>query len=548
MSLNNFRFKSRMFLLVGVFLIGLLSTHLLYGAMLGILRVNGPVYDRIRTGTEIVASLEPTNANAAYVAAVHLLQESDTEKRSKLMKRLEKLEEEYEARHTYLEKNLEDGPLKEALVVKCYGPAQEFYRVVNEKIIAPLRAGKKPEEISPETRTLMREKYDRRTDVLESTLTIARRRIAKDEEDAYYTFRFWITIQLIIGFVGLVFLIALSWFILRGIVEPTGKLIDRMKDMAEGASDLTKRVEVNSTDEIGQLSGFINAVIQRIHDLIARIRVATIQLNSTATEIAASAGEQQGTVQTFTSSATEIAAAAKQIAATSQELMRTTEHVRQRSHETASLAGTGRAGLVSMKGTMEQLAEATNSISAKLGTIREKAGAINAVVTTITKVADQTNLLSINAAIEAEKAGEAGRGFLVVAREIRRLADQTAVATLDIEQMVRHMQAAVSTGVMEMDKFSEQVRACGTRVSEITGQMGEIIEQVQGLSQSFQEVHDGMTQQTQGAQQIGDGMVQLNAGVKQVSTSVREFTAAAENLRESAQSLQKDVGQFTVTG
>jgi len=331
-------------------------------------------------------------------------------------------------------------------------------------------------------------------------------------------------------------------------VEPTGRLIDRMKDMAEGASDLTKRIEINSGDEIGQLARFINAVIQRIHDLIARVRVATITLNSTATEIAASASEQNGTVQSFNASTSQIAAAAKQITATSRDLLQTAEEVRHRAENAASVAGSGREGLVSMKETMGQLAEATGSISAKLGTIREKAGGINLVVTTISKVADQTNLLSINAAIEAEKAGEAGRGFLVVAREIRRLADQTAVATLDIEQMVRHMQGAVSTGVMEMDKFSEQVRTCGARVAEVSGQMGEIIEQVQGLSQHFQFVHDGMTQQTQGAQQIGDAMVQLDTGVKQVSTSVREFTAAAENLRQSAQGLQKEVGQFTVAG
>ena len=107
---------------------------------------------------------------------------------------------------------------------------------------------------------------------------------------------------------------------------------------------------------------------------------------------------------------------------------------------------------------MRQLVESTASVSAKLGMIREKADSINAVVTTITKVADQTNLLSINAAIEAEKAGEYGRGFAVVATEIRRLADQTGVATYDIEQMVKEIQSAVSAGVMGMDNFSEQVR------------------------------------------------------------------------------------------
>src|SRR3974390_3437909 len=116
-----------------------------------------------------------------------------------------------------------------------------------------------------------------------------------------------------------------------------------------------------------------------------------------------------------------------------------------------------------MDRTMRQLAESTGSIGSKLSVISENANGITLMVTTITKVADQTNLLSINAAIEAEKAGEAGRGFLVVAREIRRLADQTAVATLDIEQMVRHMQSAVSSGVMEMDRFSEPVRACLTQ-------------------------------------------------------------------------------------
>ena len=104
------------------------------------------------------------------------------------------------------------------------------------------------------------------------------------------------------------------------------------------------------------------------------------------------------------------------------------------------------------------------------------------VVTTITKVADQANLLSVNAAIEAEKAGEYGLGFLVLAREIRRLADQTAVATLDIEQMVKQMQGAVSAGVMEMDKFTEEVRQAVESVGKMGQSLGHVNEQDQALS------------------------------------------------------------------
>src|SRR5262249_60013641 len=117
------------------------------------------------------------------------------------------------------------------------------------------------------------------------------------------------------------------------------------------------------------------------------------------------------------------------------------------SEETANLAGSGQASIGRMESTMRQIMEASSSITSKLAVLSEKTTNINSVVTTITKVADQTNLLSLNAAIEAEKAGEYGRGFAVVAREIRRLADQTAVATLDIEHMVKEMQAAVSAGV-----------------------------------------------------------------------------------------------------
>jgi len=180
--------------------------------------------------------------------------------------------------------------------------------------------------------------------------------------------------------------------------------------------------------------------------------------------------------------------------------------------------------------------------------VRQKASDINAVVTTITKVADQTNLLSINAAIEAEKAGEYGRGFLVVAREIRRLADQTAVATLDIENMVRQMQGAVSAGVMEMDKFSEEVRVGVAKVSEINGAMGQIIEQVHGLNERFQVVNDAMGQQSGGTRQINDAMLSLVGGVQQTSHSLKEFHAVTENLRDSADSLKRQVAHFTIAG
>ena len=210
------------------------------------------------------------------------------------------------------------------------------------------------------------------------------------------------------------------------------------------------------------------------------------------------------------------------------------------------MATTGQESLAGMDQTMRQLAESTGSIGSKLSVISERAANINLVVTTITKVADQTNLLSINAAIEAEKAGEYGLGFLVVAREIRRLADQTAVATLDIERMVKEMQYSVSAGVMEMDKFSEQVRQVVSEVQHIGGQLGQIIAGVQGLDQRFDQVTEGMRVQSQGAEQIREAMLRLSEGANQTSVSLREFNKATDHLREAVGGLKEEVSRFTV--
>jgi methyl-accepting chemotaxis protein WspA len=162
-------------------------------------------------------------------------------------------------------------------------------------------------------------------------------------------------------------------------------------------------------------------------------------------------------------------------------------------------------------------------------------------------VADQTNLLSLNAAIEAEKAGEYGVGFAVVAREIRRLADQTAVATLDIEEMVKEMQSSVSSGVMEMDKFAKEVSRGVEDTSNISEQLGRMIEDVQSLAPRFQIVNQGMEAQSLGAQQISEAMVQLSETSVQTADSLREINGAIEQLNGAAQRLRREISRFKVS-
>jgi methyl-accepting chemotaxis protein WspA len=229
---------------------------------------------------------------------------------------------------------------------------------------------------------------------------------------------------------------------------------------------------------------------------------------------------------------------------TSKELVRTMTDVAAVSDNAATLATGGQVGLAHMEDTMSHVMEAANSINAKLGILNEKAGDINQVVTTITKVAGQTNLLSLNAAIEAEKAGEYGRGFAVVASEIRRLADQTAVATYDIEQMVKEIQSAVSASVMGMDKFAEEVRRGLSDVHEIGNKFGEIIVQVQALAPRVETVTEGMQAQATGAEQISEALVQLTEATQQTVRSLRQSSAAIDELNHVSGSLHGSITRF----
>ena len=337
---------------------------------------------------------------------------------------------------------------------------------------------------------------------------------------------------------------AVARLVARTISHPIREAAQLAERVAAG--DLTAKAEVVASGEAGQLLRAVETMTGDLRSLIGRIQQSSIALMSTATEIAATSRQQGEAVSDYGASTSEAAAAVKEISATSLELLKTMNEVNEVAAHTASMASEGQGSLAEMGRSMRHLADSTTSIGSKLSVISERAAHINLAVTTIAKVADQTNLLSINAAIEAEKAGEYGLGFLVVAREIRRLADQTAVATLDIERMVKEMQYSVSAGVMEMDKFSDQVRRGVDEVGSIGEQLGSIIAAVQGLTGRFDQVNEGMRVQSQGAEQIREAVIRLSEGAHQTSISLREFNKATDHLREAVGGLKEEVSRFTV--
>ncbi len=312
------------------------------------------------------------------------------------------------------------------------------------------------------------------------------------------------------------------------------------------SGDLTGRIDIAGADAIGQLGHGLDRMFENLRALLNNVQKAGIQVTTSATEIAASAKQQEATGIEQAQTSVEILSTTKEISANTIELLKTMEDATAVADYTTSATAEAQTNLQRMDGTMQHMVAATDSINAKLAALSEKASNINSVLITITKVADQTNILSLNAAIEAEKAGDAGRGFSVVATEIRRLADQTSVSTWDIEQMLKEMQSAVSASVMGMDKFSEEIRRSVGEVRQVTNQLSGVMDQVQKLAPQFDAVLRGMQSQAVGAQQISETMMQLNDATQQTVESLKATSEAVHQLQYAAGDLQTSVANFAV--
>ncbi len=344
---------------------------------------------------------------------------------------------------------------------------------------------------------------------------------------------------------GIAFLAFIGIVLNRQIAHSLDRVSKVAAQVAHG--DLNPEIEVRGdTTEVGQMLRAFQNMIKSLNSLIAQAQKSGIQIGTSTTQIAAAGRELEATVNEQVASINEVNATSRQIAATAGVLVRAMDDVASTAQTTTNAAANSQNNLDKIQGAMQNLVLATRSISAKLKVMDEKANNINNVVTTITKVADQTNLLSLNAAIEAEKAGEYGAGFAVVAREIRRLADQSAVATLEIERMVKEVQSSVSTGVMEVDKFSKEVGQCVDDVGTISGQIGGFIKDVQSLAPRFGVVSQSMDEQYRGAEQISSAIAQLSEASSQTVQSLQETNNALSQLDDATQGLQREISQFKV--
>ncbi|MFM8577981.1 MAG: methyl-accepting chemotaxis protein [Planctomycetaceae bacterium] len=341
--------------------------------------------------------------------------------------------------------------------------------------------------------------------------------------------------------VGIPGILAALWAA-RSVSSPVLQAVEVVERLASG--DLGTEVPAARDAETGRLLAAMDLMVKRLGGLVGSVKAAGGRLASIDTEASAALARQERSIEGLGGSAAEISAAVAQIAATGDHLVASSGEMAAAARDAVDVAEAGRIDLATMTESMAMLAASMDDISMKLAAISERAGGITTVVTTIAKVADQTNLLSVNATIEAEKAGAAGRGFRVVAREIRRLADQTAIATGDIERMVRDMQAAVAGGTMEMDRFRHDVAGRVEEVSRLGERLGGIVEPVRAVTTAADAVHEGVRSQAAGVKQIRGAMDALREATDASHSAIDVFSRVLGQMRSAIGDINTESSRF----
>lgn len=350
------------------------------------------------------------------------------------------------------------------------------------------------------------------------------------------------TTVLIIGIIASVIALGITILMPRPIARAITDLLVGSSFIAEG--DLTQELSVRSGDELGQLGDMFNTMRQYLYTLAERLQNASIQITSTTNEILASSEQQSRSSTEQANQVNELGSALTEISVSAEEMVKTAVSVQEQITQTSENSNDAVNAVQETIQGIERINVSNNTASEKINILNEKIDAIGEVMTTITGVADQTNLLSLNAAIEASKAGEQGKGFAVVANEIRRLADQTVIASQDIGNMIREVQTAANSAVMSMQTCGQDIKSGTSSVSNASDVLNTSNSGIQNLVPQIQQVSQSANQQTGGTKQTVESVEMMRVATSQVKDAAEQAKTSASELNVMAGQLRQAVQQF----
>ena len=338
----------------------------------------------------------------------------------------------------------------------------------------------------------------------------------------------------------------ITYFLAGAIARPVKRLMDALQDIAQGEGDLTRRLDVKSHDEIGNLAKRFNVFMDKLHGVINKVVDTTQRVGSAAIELSATAEELSRGTQNQSGKIAQVATAVEEISSTVIEVARNANEVAQSARKASEVAMRGGDIVSRTVGSMQKIAGSVEESAKTIEELGRSSDQIGEIVAVINEIADQTNLLALNAAIEAARAGEHGRGFAVVADEVRKLADRTTRATQEIKNKIEMIQERTAGAVLAMDGGKKDVEAGVALAHEAGVSLKQIMEMVNNVSDMVQQIAAAAEEHSTAVSEISTNMDAIATITQQTSAGVQESSASAQDLSRVASELQALVGQFKV--
>ena len=351
-------------------------------------------------------------------------------------------------------------------------------------------------------------------------------------------------VLLVISLITIVSGFLIAWYITSSVVRPLIRAVDVSNSIANG--DLTVKIESDSNDETGQLLNSMKNMVANLKKLIADIKETSSNMASASEQLSASSEEMSKGVVSQSDRSTQIASAAHEMSQTVVEIARNASSIAVSASGTANIAKEGEHIVDKSVSEVKDIAATVSESSKVMVSLGERSRQIGDIIRVISEIADQTNLLALNAAIEAARAGEQGKGFAVVADEVRKLAERTAKATSEIGSMIGAIQEEVQKSVTSMDEVSKMV-GTGVEFSTQTGEaLHKIVSSVSELQMMVQQIASATEEMSATSEQIsGDIMAVANVS-KETSTGSEQIAGASSEVARLASRLLEMGGQFKV--
>ena len=331
----------------------------------------------------------------------------------------------------------------------------------------------------------------------------------------------------------------------RALTGAINEIIVRIKDIAEGEGDLTKRVPETRGDELGELAKWFNVFVQKVHDIVVSVNGASFEVATAANEIAASSEESAKRMENQQLRIAQIASAMEQMSVSIVEVANKSKDAASSGEMAGQAAIKGGRIVESTIEGMGAIYDAVIASSASVAELGRRGDEIDEIIGVINDIADQTNLLALNAAIEAARAGEHGRGFAVVADEVRKLADRTTEATEEVASSIKAIQAETIEAVGRMDVGKEEVengtiqaKEAGESLRMIVESSSDVAVMVQSIAAASEQQSAASTEVAEAVESISVAMSDAAEGAKQSATAVMQLSSKAEGLQELMRSFK----------